>query len=650
MRARLDVWGTDIDKNNNTSTVNARVVIYRENNWLGDTYDDRTYIKLQMGSVTSVEETRPIRHNKSMGEIVVAEGAITVTHNSSGGGSRTISVNIYSNITANFRGSTTMEFTLSNTGGGTPPDPPSTISNPTLSDNSILVPSNSGLTVYSNASSSRYRHEVKIKDGQQILLEEGLFSSSCYFSSSELRNALLQRLRESSSLSLTVNMKTYRDGSYIGEASTSLIANFNNNTPPNPADFIYRDTNSATQQFSAINDRPIFIQNQSNLVIEIPASMKGSSNYNIPIRNYSASVGKTTKTASYSSSSTVLMDMGKLDLFGTKPITLITYDDNYSSAIRTKDIDIIPYQTPVIKAVAERVNIDSNDVILRINGIFSSIQIDGQARNIIDANTGVKWRYKESSGSFTDWVYRPAATSISGDLGTLSTPDLALTLDKNKDYLFEVQVLDLLNTVTLNFSVSIGVPKVWIGEDGRNAVGGLPTKTLKPTDAANLEVFGTIYSNGKEVAVIEEDTSGAPISSCPYEIGDIYITTSPAYSTSQAVAQRWPGTSWERYAEGRTLVGYDSYQGEFNAINKTGGAKTVSISISQMPSHNHRIYSGYTDEYAEKDAFRYQYWARQSRRYNMGNTGLPFIEHTGGGNSHNNLQPYITTYMWRRVS
>lgn len=39
--------------------------------------------------------------------------------------------------------------------------------------------------------------------------------------------------------------------------------------------------------------------------------------------------------------------------------------------------------------------------------------------------------------------------------------------------------------------------------------------------------------------------------------------------------------------KGRSIVGLDSGQTEFDAVGKTGGAKTVTLTTSNMPAHNH---------------------------------------------------------------
>lgn len=81
---------------------------------------------------------------------------------------------------------------------------------------------------------------------------------------------------------------------------------------------------------------------------------------------------------------------------------------------------------------------------------------------------------------------------------------------------------------------------------------------------------------------------------------------------------------------GRTLVGYNPTDSDFDAFTKTGGAKTHTLTVDEMPSHNHTVNSS-------------------------GGTGTAFIiaagdgsggdlasstANTGGGAAHNNMPPY----------
>ena len=67
-----------------------------------------------------------------------------------------------------------------------------------------------------------------------------------------------------------------------------------------------------------------------------------------------------------------------------------------------------------------------------------------------------------------------------------------------------------------------------------------------------------------------------------YPVGSIYLSVS---ATNPSVLF---GGAWEAFAAGKTLVGIDANQEEFNAVNKTGGEKKHTLIIDEMPSHDHK--------------------------------------------------------------
>lgn len=85
----------------------------------------------------------------------------------------------------------------------------------------------------------------------------------------------------------------------------------------------------------------------------------------------------------------------------------------------------------------------------------------------------------------------------------------------------------------------------------------------------------------------------------------------------------------------RVPVGYKSSDSDFNAIGKTGGEKTHTLTIQEIPVHNHAIgLEGGSDTGAN-----ISYTYNNSKRY-YGGTDI--IQNAGNGASHNNLQPYQT--------
>ena len=71
-----------------------------------------------------------------------------------------------------------------------------------------------------------------------------------------------------------------------------------------------------------------------------------------------------------------------------------------------------------------------------------------------------------------------------------------------------------------------------------------------------------------------------------YPVGNILISTNNTNPSS------YIGGTWETYGSGRTLVGVDTNQSEFNTVNKTGGSKSFNNNHSHtVASHTHTINS-----------------------------------------------------------
>ena len=133
-------------------------------------------------------------------------------------------------------------------------------------------------------------------------------------------------------------------------------------------------------------------------------------------------------------------------------------------------------------------------------------------------------------------------------------------------------------------------------------------------------------------------TSKIKITDSIYPVGSIYFSVN---STNPSTIF---GGSWISIAQGRTLVGVDSSQYEFNASKKIGGEKTPKLTVSEMPSHSHDIYSQGNDQVTSKG------WVpRGINGYDV-NQAMNCIKNTGGNQAHNNMPPYFTCYIWQRVA
>lgn len=148
--------------------------------------------------------------------------------------------------------------------------------------------------------------------------------------------------------------------------------------------------------------------------------------------------------------------------------------------------------------------------------------------------------------------------------------------------------------------------------------------------------------------------NGIDIIDIIYPIGSIYLTIN-SQNPSEII-----GGEWELWGEGKTIVGVDTSQTEFDYVEKTGGEKNHQLSIPEIPSHTHKLEpngnahsfswgANKGDVYANIDAVGGASPSGTNRLYTHNGEWNQTVA-SGSTQPHNNLQPYITCYMWKRIS
>lgn len=156
------------------------------------------------------------------------------------------------------------------------------------------------------------------------------------------------------------------------------------------------------------------------------------------------------------------------------------------------------------------------------------------------------------------------------------------------------------------------------------------------------------FTPGTQIRAQEMNDALATLFDMVYPVGSIYMSAS--LSTAEAVNAALPGT-WQAWGSGRVPVGVDTSQTEFNSVEKTGGEKTHTLTTSEMPKHSHTIPDAITADQGYHDTWGcdWAYGSKAVTSYNkVGVT--PYTGQAGGDGAHNNLQPYITCYMYKRIS
>ena len=145
------------------------------------------------------------------------------------------------------------------------------------------------------------------------------------------------------------------------------------------------------------------------------------------------------------------------------------------------------------------------------------------------------------------------------------------------------------------------------------------------------------YTKAEVANLISEAIKQSKLDANP--IGTILTTTSSANPST------YIGGTWERFAQGRTLVGVNESDGALSTSSKTGG------STNPLTEHGHdhsrsgasAITTGGTPSVANQIA------AVQSGGY-WGSAATSPLQSSGDNTNHNNWQPFITVYYWRRTA
>ena len=150
-----------------------------------------------------------------------------------------------------------------------------------------------------------------------------------------------------------------------------------------------------------------------------------------------------------------------------------------------------------------------------------------------------------------------------------------------------------------------------------------------------------------------------------YPVGSIYIST-----VSTNPSELFGFGTWEAMPAGRVLLAQGKVETENYTHNfvagETGGEFVHQLTVGEMPSHNHTGSTNTTGNHSHNTPTTGTYDG-DGKGYDPGGGNNPnytqcftseagshshtiTIQNTGSSQSHNNMQPYIVCYIWKRVS
>ena len=177
-------------------------------------------------------------------------------------------------------------------------------------------------------------------------------------------------------------------------------------------------------------------------------------------------------------------------------------------------------------------------------------------------------------------------------------------------------------------------------------------------DKVVYQQSGVITANMPNLATIPTATSDKTLVTAEWvqqliaeatriKVGDLYFTTNNVNPNTGLGY----GT-WQKYAEGRAIVGHS---GDVTSATpdwaKVGdnifGSYTHILSVPEMPSHGHVVTTGGVSAGTRGETEGGNHTENNNGSGSrVGGTAQP----TGGGLPHNNVQPSIVVFIWRRTA
>jgi hypothetical protein len=490
----------------------------------------------------------------------------------------------------------------------------------------------------------------------------------------------------------TLTVETYSGEKKIGEKSTDFVATVPNNIKPTLTGFTLTDTNTAAA--SVVPGEQAFIQILSNIKVNFG---QATGAYGSTITGYYAEiVGKNQSTNQNGGALGIMNYSGNVTVRAR-----VTDSRGRISNTIDRTVNILEYFSPILKFDVTRSGAESSTLTITRNAKVAPLTVNGSQKNLM------KLTFKVApAGTTTYTVDNGPATGSWTSISNLtnSNANLQGTYAANQSWSV-VGVLEDLFTHT-EFSAIVGTEAVVLSY-GKDKIGfgkiaeisnavdseweyyfkgkSIQNRKLTNPDGRSLtNIYKTVdeyvttgfyYVDDKKLP----DPAGGYLLVESYSVDFIKQTYTPWNKSyeftrlkkgkdkpwtpwiSPALEQCYPigaiyqstevtnpatfmGGTWERFGNGRVLVGVDETDGDFNTANKIGGEKTHTLTIDEMPSHSHRQFVSANNG---NDSIRKDWDADgNGKAYDQGmETGR-----TGGNKPHNNLQPYITVYQWRRIA
>lgn len=403
---------------------------------------------------------------------------------------------------------------------------------------------------------------------------------------------LMDLIPKTSSGSGTIYVDTYSGSTFVGTKSCGFTATVPASVKPTVS--LTLDDVTGTDD---IYGSPV------QLLSKIKVTAKATPAYSSPIESYTITANGATYT-----SAEITTEV--LKAAGSSRVSVTVKDARGRSGSTYFDMNVQAYTFPVAsKLTVQRCNEDGSE---NDQGDYVKATVSAAITSLNSKNTATYTLKYKKSGT-TSWT-TITLTALAGTYAPTNKTHV-FAADSNNSYDVEFTATDRHGSASRATSVSTAFTLMNWGADGTSmGIGKVAEKANTLQIDLDVEFFGKVR--------------GA-IFDAVYPVGSIYL----AYNHTN------PGTlfggTWVRIENAFLWA-----TGATGTIGQTGGAREVTLTVEQLPSHSHgSVYSQHAP------GTKSQAW------YTTAGSSLAYgAVATGGGEAHNNMPPYIQVSVWRRTA
>lgn len=628
----LDVSEKSYSIENNTSTVEWWVGI-RSNTAYHNHYGlAETYTVVINGSTVHSAVHKPTVGN---GQTVwVASGTATVGHNADG--SKTVAVSASFNNADRgtylpTTGSCSGSLKLTTIPRATVPS----VDKPSLDCGSVIK-------FTGTSASSNFSHKLYTTwNNEEKLIATIDKGSTAVSYSYTIPTSWEKNMPNTTSAIATFILETLNGDTVIGRKSINATVQVRSGIVPTIGNPTIEDTNSISKAMG------LYVQSQSCIKFTIPTSgNQGSTITSVSTKfNNQTYSGSTFTTQAIQDS-------------GTLTYTITVTDSRGRTATKSGSINVVAYNPPSLTNVsAKRAN--SSYAVDESSGTYALLHFKVGFTSLSNKNvTSFYIQYRASGASswnkINSWAnnYTLNQDYKAGNLFTSTTTTYEIAFGVKDKFMsdYSWQIVTVTPTYTLiNFGKD-GKSLTFFGQDGNNANrltvnGDLAINSVKE----NTSSTKILVNGGNTVMYRDWDKLVNSIKSAMYPVGSVYIT----YNNVN------PGTflggTWERFGQGRTLVGEGtgndgSTSMSFTSNSTDGKYKNTHYHVTSFGWDMNAFYAGKPDGAKNND---YNRTSVIPNGYivsaNSSATSQSRLNWTDD-RTISNVQPYIVVYFWRRTA